>query len=150
MRTALLLLAALAGCDSRCPPAENGMSSCSAEPTQHMPFVPNSFSLFVSNQSFELSPVDMYIQVDNQLAVSGDFEVGSQHTWLRFELGLSPGQHRLRVTTHDLADVVLDQPFEMDDRKYGIVSFWYYPTGSPEPTPPQFQLNVQDEEPAFD
>ena len=123
----------------------------SPEPqVQHVPKVNDSFTLFVSNQSFELDPVDIRVELDNQLAITGDFEVGSQHTFVRFDMGLTAGSHRIRVTTNDVADVVLDQMFDMDDRKYGTVMFWYYPTGSSEPTPPQFSWNISDEQPLFD
>jgi hypothetical protein len=135
----LLLVSALAACGAP-----------TNEPVQHLPKVDDSFTLFVSNQSFEMETIDIRVEIDDQLAVSGDFEVGSQHTWLRFDLGLTPGQHRMRVTTSDVADVALDRTFEMTDRKFGVVSFWYYPAGSPEPTPPQFSLQILDEQPYFE
>jgi hypothetical protein len=138
MRTVFLVLA-LAAC---------GTTEPRIEPQQHLPFVPSSFSLYVSNQSFDISPVDIRIELDGALAVSGDFAVEGQHTWLLFELGLTPGTHAIRVTTTD-ANAVLDQTFEMDDRKYGVVMFWYYPSGSTEPTPPQFSLQIQDDQPYF-
>ena len=145
------VVAVLGGCfESRCPPQEDGTSSCSSTPVQHVPNVADSFSLFVSNQSFALDPVDIRVELDNSLAVTGDFEVEGQHTWVRFDMGLAAGTHRVRVTTRDVADVVLDETFVMDDRKYGVINFWYYPSGSPEPTPPQFSWQITDEAPAFD
>lgn len=135
----LILVACLAAC--------GGPTN---EPTQHLPKQGDSFTLYVSNQSFDMPTVDIRVAIDNQLAVSGDFEVEGQHTWLRFDFGLSPGPHHIRVTTADVADVAKDETFQMDDRKWAVVNFWYYAAGSPEPTPPQFSLAFMDEQPYFE
>src|SRR5689334_21849597 len=148
MRTLLVTLAitGLGACSqSRCPPEENGKSSCvDSTPTQHLPVVTDSFTLFVSNQSFALDPWDIMIDLDDQLAVTGDFEVGSQHTWLQFDIGLTPGTHRIRVRTADLVEVALENTFEMDDRKYGTVMFSYTPGSSSDPAA-RFSWSVSDE-----
>jgi hypothetical protein len=44
----------------------------------------------------------------------------------------------------------LSETFTVDDRQWGVVMFWFYPAGSPEPTPPQFSWSLHDEQPAFD
>lgn len=119
-------------------------------PQQHLtPPADPSFTLLVSNQSFELDPVDITIRLDGQLAVTGDFHVEGQHTWIPFEFGLAPGAHTIAVETTDAA-ATLSQPFTVDDHRWGVVMFWYYPVGSPEPTPPQFSWSVHDQPPAFD
>ena len=135
----LLLLAAVAACGAP-----------TTDPAQHLPKVDDSFTLYVSNQSFDMPTIDIRVELDDQLAISGDFHVEGQHTWLRFDFGLAPGPHRIRVTTPDVTDIALDQMFQMDDRKWGVVSFWYYAAGSPEPTPPQFSLQIMDDQPYFD
>jgi hypothetical protein len=127
-----------------------GCSSSPTPPEQHLPKQEDSFTLYVSNQSFELDPVDIRIELDGKLAVTGDFEVRTQHAITSFDLGLVPGPHQIRVSTKDVAGVVLDDLFDMDDRKYGIVMFWYYPDGSTEPTPPHFSWTISDEQPLFD
>lgn len=133
----VLFLAALTACGRR------------EEPTQLLPHVDDSFTLFVSNQSFALDPVDIAIELDGRPAVTGDFAVEGQHTWIRFDFGLTAGVHRIVATTADVNDVVLDQTFDMTARKYGVVMFWYYPDG-PEPTPPQFSWTLSDVAPQFD
>lgn len=135
----LILVACLAAC-----------GDSTTEPTQHLPKVDDSFTLYVSNQSFDMPTVDIRVEIDNQLAVSGDFDVEGQHTWVQFDFGLAEGPHHIRVTTSDVADVVKEETFQMDDRKWAVVSFWYYAAGSPEPTPPQFSLQVMDEQPYFE
>jgi hypothetical protein len=119
------------------------------DPQQHLPApISPTFTLFVSNQSFDLDPVDIRLSLDDQLAVTGDFVVEGQHTWVKFEFGLAPGTHEIRAISAD-SDAVLAQTFVMDDRKYGVVNFWFYAAGSPEPTPPQFSFSLSDTPPQF-
>jgi hypothetical protein len=128
------------------------LTACDAarvEPTQHLPAPPGApkFTLLVSNQSFELDQVDIRVEIDDQLAVTGDFLVEGQHTWLPFELDLSPGTHLVRATSAD-ASATLDQTFTMEDRAWGVLTFWY--SAGSEPTPPSFAWTLHDEQPAFD
>ena len=59
--------------------------------------------------------------------------------------------HPARNTLQEImADVAKVETFLMDDRKWAVVSFWYYAAGSPEPTPPQFSLALMDEQPYFE
>ena len=138
-RALLASLVVLAACDNS-----------RVEPVQHMPRPAGAekFTLLISNQSFDLDPVDIRVELDDQLAVTGDFVVEGQHTWVPFELDIAPGTHTIDVTTAD-ANATLSQTFQMDDRKWGTVMFWFYEGGA-EPTPPSFSWNVSDEQPAFD
>lgn len=143
LRASLVSLLFLVACDG------GGSDNPRIEPHQHLP-TPTTpkFTLLVSNQSFDLSQVDIRVSLDNQLAVSGDFLVEGQHTWVPFELDVAPGTHTLEVTSSD-TNATLVQSFEMDDRKWGVVMFWYYEGGS-EPVDPSFSWNLFDEQPAFD
>ena len=119
-------------------------------PRQHLARPDNpAFTLYVSNQSFDLSQVDIEIRIDDQLAVTGDFLVEGQHTWIPFDFALAPGQHRLEVAS-EAGGATLEKTFDMDDRKWGVLSFWYYAAGSPEPTPRHFSFQVMDEAPLFE
>ena len=120
------------------------------EPQQHLPRPTNpTFTLLLSNQSFDLPTVDMTVKLDGQLAVDGDFHVEGQHTWIPFDFGITPGSHTLEVTSNAGA-TTLSQTFVMDDRKWATVMFWYYQAGSPEPTPKHFSFQLSDEQPLFD
>lgn len=142
MRRASLSLLALAACTG-------GGSGDRTEPVQHLPTTTSpEFTLLVSNQSFDLDQVDIRVSIDNQLAVTGDFLVEGQHTWIPFDFDLAPGTHTLTVTSAD-SNATLDETFVMDDRKWGVVMFWYYEDGS-EPVAPSFSWNLSDEQPAFD
>jgi hypothetical protein len=141
MRSLLLLSLLLAACTDADP---------AAAPQQHLPRSDSpTFTLFVSNQSFDLSRIDVEIRIDGQLAVTGDFLVEGQHTWVPFDFDLAAGSHQLRVASED-AGVMLERPFDMDARRWGVLSFWYYEAGSPEPTPKRFDFQVLDDAPLFD
>lgn len=138
----LLLVTAATACDG-------GSSGPRVEPEQHLPASTTpEFTLLVSNQSFDLSQVDIRIAIDGRLAVTGDFLVESQHTWVPFDFDLTPGSHTLEVTSADVT-ATLTQPFDMDDRKWGVVMFWYGEGGT-EPVAPSFSWNLFDEQPGFD
>ena len=67
-------------------------AACGIEaPHQLLPATdtPN-LTLYISNQSFAIDPVDIKVNIDGKPAVRGDFEVGSQHSWheFRFRAGL--------------------------------------------------------------
>ncbi len=143
LRASLASLVVLVACNGA------GSDDPRNEPHQHLP-APTTpkLTLYLSNQSFDLSQVDMRVEVDDQLAVTGDFLVEGQHTWLPFELDLASGPHTLTVTSAD-TDATMTQSFVMDDRKWGVVMFWYYEGGS-EPVAPSFSWNLTDEAPGFD
>jgi hypothetical protein len=137
---ALLALGLLVGCTG----------NDAGTQTQHLPRPTNpTFTLLVSNQSFDLPTVDIEIRIDNRLAVTGEFDVDGQHTWIPFDFDLAPGNHEIAVTS-EAGDTSFEQAFLMDDRKWAVINFWYYSAGSPEPTPQQFSFHVFDEQPAFD
>lgn len=118
-------------------------------PEQHLPRPADpTFTLFVSNQSFDLDRVDITVKLDGQLAVSGDFDVEGQHTWIKFDFALAPGPHELEAVTVD-GETSLVETFEMDDRKWGVLNFWFYGPDHYEPTPRQFSFDVMNEEPRF-
>jgi hypothetical protein len=82
--------------------------------------------LYVSNQSFDIDPVDIEIAIDGRRAVAGEFRVEGQHNWILYRFALAPGRHVLRATAHD-GRVRLVRRFTMERRLWAVVDFWYYP-----------------------
>ncbi|HTE50011.1 MAG TPA: hypothetical protein VK698_04005 [Kofleriaceae bacterium] len=139
--TGLALLASAPGC-----------SDSEEAPRQVLPVSTSpNFVLYVSNQSFDLDPVDIEVRLDGELAVEGDFLVEGQHSWHTFDFELAPGSHELRAVTR-AGETVLSETVEIADReRYGVLDFWYYPPGSSsEPYGPAFSFDLFDEPPVFD
>lgn len=102
--------------------------------------------LYVSNQSFAISPVDIKMFIDGELVVNGSFEVGSQHTIQEFVLKLSPGRHKI-VAESSKGHAKLEQTFEVDDKLWAALGYCFNPEaeGGVEPSPPHFVFDVRKE-----
>jgi hypothetical protein len=81
------------------------------------------FHLWVSNQSFDVDPVDIQVYVDDNQVVCDSFRVESQHTWILFELELDRGEHSLRAVGLD-GQVEFVETFGVSDEHWGLVMFW--------------------------
>jgi hypothetical protein len=101
-----------------------------------------NFTLFVSNQSFEIDPVDVWVEIDGELVVSADFAVGTQHSFVPFELSLSEGKHQIRIWSKK-GDAELSTEFELKDHDVGVITYWYSPRRHYEPVPKHFKFRTQ-------
>ena len=110
-----LVLVALLGCGDVPPHAV-------------LPLSPSgNLTLHVSNQSFALETVDIDVLVDGKLAVTGDFDVGSQHSWYTFRIDVPGGAHTVRAVSAR-GEVMNELAIEIvDGDAYVVVSFWYDP-----------------------
>lgn len=80
--------------------------------------------LYASNQSFDDEKVRLTLAVDGVTVVDGDFEVGDQHNWVSFPLGLDPGVHEVTAKTDSGA--TLTESFRLPDDKarYAVIDYW--------------------------
>jgi hypothetical protein len=112
--------------------------------------IPSSASgnviLYVSNQSYDLDPVDITVRIDGRVVSSDRYEVDDQHTWVDYPFDLAPGHHEL-VAESVRGEARIEEAFDLTNQKWLVVSFWYYPTtrGGAGPTPKQLQLSSSDE-----
>ena len=149
---AMITVPACAGDDSRSHGRRGGPERGEPlEPRQLSPAPAEpSFVLFVSNQSFDIDPVDIGIFVDDELAIEGDFLVGSQHSWHRFDLDLGPGKHTVRAMT-SAGDTELVETVDLPEAiRYAVINFWYYPASDTESYGPTFSFDVFEDPPGFD
>lgn len=102
-----------------------------------------NFVLYVSNQSFDRSPVDITVTVDDETVVDGDFAVGDQHDWKRYAITLSPGRHTL-VATSIHGEATFEHTFETDGDHWAAVEYWYATGADGTPSGPQFSWLMQD------
>jgi hypothetical protein len=137
MRTLQFIMAAtltmaLIGCSISKPPGTNS-------PLQGPH---RSFKLYVSNQSFAIDPVDIRVEIDGKLVVSDDFKVGSQHTFIPFELVLTEGSHRIHIVSKK-GEAQATTEFTVGEHNVGVVTYWYYPESHYHPTPRHFGFQTQ-------
>jgi hypothetical protein len=118
------------------------------EPHQRLPYVENgNLQLYVSNQSFDIDPVDITVELDGDVAVIGNFLVEGQHSWHVFKFEVPKGVHRLDART-EVGDATLTQSIDVNATRYAVLDYWYYP-GDPD-HPRMFSLYLYDEPPLFD
>lgn len=120
---------------------------CAVEPHQITPAPENpNFTLFVSNQSFEIDRVGIQVDLDGELAVDGDFDVEGQHSWHEFTFRVPAGvEIKLQARAHD---DVLSETFKVtDDHDYAVINFWSADQNS---STPYLDYFFQDDRPFFD
>lgn len=104
---------------------------------------PDNFILYVSNQSFEISPVDIKILIDGKIIIDDLFEVNNQHNWREFRFYFSSGKHVLNVVSKR-GEAELQSEFTVTEKHWAAVAFWFYPDTHHTPTPRQFTFIIQD------
>ncbi|MHC4712506.1 MAG: hypothetical protein ACYTAN_04440 [Planctomycetota bacterium] len=100
------------------------------------------FTLWISNQSFAIDPVDVRVEIDGELVVSDYFHVGTQHTYVPFTLALPKGKHRIRTWSVE-GNAEFSMEFEIEDHDVGVVTYWYYDESHYSPTPRKFNFHTQ-------
>jgi hypothetical protein len=133
----LLLLAVLVsvlGCEENkgLPPVDSSLASKDG-----------NFTLYVSNQSFDIKRVDIQIKIDGIVVVSNYFEVGNQHNWKGFLLSLPKGTHTIEIHS-DQEDTNLSETFDIKDKHWAVVDFWYASKSRSSPTKKKFTFTIQD------
>ena len=91
-----------------------------------------NFTLIVSNQSYDIDPVDIIVEIDGKVVIDKDFDVGNQHNYEYFEFQLSEGRHTIQARS-EFGDVEMQEEFEVDEEKWAVLNFWYYEDEDEEP-----------------
>ena len=139
-------------CDSMesCSNCPQDCGTCPTSRETELPTVEDgNFVLYVSSQSFAINPVDIKIYIDDKVAVDDIFDVTGnrtpQHNWQKYQFQLESGSHTIKAVS-ETGDAVLEEEFDIVDKHWVVVDYWYYPevTGGSGPTPKQFTFNIQD------
>ena len=107
-----------------------------------------NFVLYVSNQSFAITPVDITIRIDGKEAVCGDFDVAAhpmraQHNWIKHVFHLSPGKHTLEAVSKK-GEATLKREFQIKDKHWATVDYWYYPNKRHRRNDRHFSFTIKD------
>jgi hypothetical protein len=83
--------------------------------------------LIVSNQSADLTPIDIEITVDERSIMREEFAPGSremaQHAWSKVRVSLAKGKHRLMANSRK-GKASLEKTFELPGVRSIMVAFW--------------------------
>jgi len=101
---------------------------------------PAPFTLYVSNQSFDDPTVRITISIDDQVVVEQDFDVESQHNWIKFEPEVGPGDHSLRAVSDTGAEYTVDFTVPGGEPRWAVVDYWWYPKQGAR----QFTFDISD------
>jgi hypothetical protein len=82
-----------------------------------------SFTLYVSNQSFERPEIDIRVEIDGKVVASDEFPVENQHNWIEFRLPLRPGSHVIRAST-ERGDATLEHTFRVQGKRWAVLDYW--------------------------
>jgi hypothetical protein len=87
--------------------------------------IPGNFSLTVSNQSFDIDPVDILVKIDGITAIDDEFLVKQQHNYHHFEFLLKPGTHMIYAESIK-GKYKLDKEFTIEKELWASLDFQYY------------------------
>lgn len=102
-----------------------------------------NFVLYVSNQSYDINPVDIFIKIDNSPVIHKYFDVGNQHNCHTYKLLLPPGKHDLEVSSQK-GNAILDTSFTVTDSNWACIDYWFYSNKHYNPTPRHFSFDIND------
>lgn len=81
--------------------------------------------MWISNQSFDISPVDIRVEIDGEPILKKSFKVENQHHFEEFCLKLTPGRHVIELWSVK-GEAHLKQDFNVKSNHWGTVLYWYY------------------------
>lgn len=108
-----------------CPEGSSASSADSAPGIRIVAERQADLHLFVSNQSFDDTMVDLTVSVDGTELVSGPFNVEGQHTWCQFPAKVSPGRHVVTVVSDTGAELRERLALPETGRRYAVIDYWY-------------------------
>lgn len=105
-----------------------------------------NFALHISNQSFDITPVDVNIMIDDVVYVNLEYDVGDQHDYYSYRFMLEPGSHNMKIVSVK-GDATYEEDFEIVDSMRAVVEYWYYPETHDYSTPRKFNVSFGPDEP---
>ena len=88
----------------------------------------DNVTLLISNQSFDVNPVDVKVSVDGQAVVKDVFDVQGtqppQHNWQQYHLRLEDGSHSLVVESKK-GKAQKHFTFEVSDQHTITIAYWH-------------------------
>lgn len=107
-------------------------------------------TLVISNQSFEVDPVDISVGLGKRVVVDEEFYVGgdgpAQHNWKRFVVRLPAGRHGLRVESRRGA-ARFHGALDLEDGEQVVVTIAFWTREPVDPGVPRGYFTVESTPP---
>jgi len=116
-----------------------------SEPEPDVPKLANNFTLTVSNQSFDIDPVDILVKIDGKTVIDDEFLVKQQHNYQNFEFDLKPGIHTIYAESIK-GKYQLNEEFTIEKELWASLDFQYYEGDG---TLPELRLTISETELLF-
>ncbi len=116
------------------------------------PNVAVPYQIIVSNQSYDVDPVDIDIFIDGVHVITGDFKVENQHAFIPFDFEIATGEHTLKVVSkRGKAEATATLKINATQR-WTVINYWFYEKargGQGPDEKPHISVDTYDSEPAF-
>ncbi len=97
----------------------------SAKNQDRIPTEPDgNLVIYVSNQSSELSSVDMDIRIDGISAIKNNFESKNRHQWQMFTFQIAEGEHTLTIKSQ-IGHAILEKQITISDKLWIAIGYYY-------------------------
>ena len=107
--------------------------------------IPGNFSLTVSNQSFDIDPVDILVKIDGITVIDDEFLVKQQHNYHHFEFLLKPGTHTIYAESNR-GNHQLNEEIIIEKELWASLDFQYH---EGDETLPELRLIISETELGF-
>lgn len=108
-------------------------------PIEMAPVPTGSFTLYVSNQSFDRPTVDITVSIDGRVAVSDAFPVMDQHNWVAHRFELAEGKHQIVARSVSGEANFSATVLVPAGRHWAVLDYWCHDT-----TAPSFSWDLSD------
>ncbi len=88
--------------------------------------------LYVGNQSYTRSPVDITVFLDDRPILSSEFSVGDQHDYVEYEFRFPEGRPVLKPVS-DTGGAEIEREIDIASKHRGFVGYRYDPSGEEGP-----------------
>lgn len=83
----------------------------------------SSLVLYVSNQCFEIDPVDIIVNINNKQFIGEDFFVQNQHGWKKFIVKLPKGKHEILIQSKNYDTMLIDEIEIRGNNLWALINF---------------------------
>ena len=85
--------------------------------------VESSLVLHVSNQCFEIDPVDIRVNINKKQLIDEEFFVQNQHSWKKFVVKLPRGKHEILIQSKNTDSILFEEIEIRGENLWALIDF---------------------------